>query len=249
LARDAGRGFSPVDGGRGCSPAEQGRRFAGLLFCLVVFAGWPVAASAEPLRVLFIGNSQTAWNDLPNKVASLAQAGGNERPVTRTIAIGGFSLEDHWHEGAAQSAIAEGRWDFVVLQQGPSALIESRRLLVEYTRRFAAVARAKGATPALCMVWPSTSRASDFSGVSTSYRAAARAVEGRLLPAGEVWRKVLRENPDIPLYSDDGLHQTFAGSYVAALVIYHELYDAPVAGLPPLGLSESDARRLQDAAR
>ena len=114
-----------ADGGRGFSLAEKGRRLAGLFFCLLVVAGMPVAASAEPLRVLFIGNSLTAWNDLPNLFASLAQAGGHERPVARTIAVGGFSLEDHWNQGDAQKGIATGRWDFVVLQQGPSSLAES----------------------------------------------------------------------------------------------------------------------------
>jgi hypothetical protein len=216
---------------------------------VLVINGLPVAAAAEPLRVLFIGNSLTAWNDLPNIFASLTQAGGHERPVTRTIAIGGFSLEDHWNRGDAQKAIAEGKWDFVVLQQGPSALAESRRLLVDYTRRFAEVARASGATPALYMVWPSTSRASDFPGVSTSYSAAARAVDGRLLAAGDAWRQVLREHRDIALYSNDGLHPTFAGSYLAALVIYRELNASPVVGLPALDLSEPVARQLQNAVR
>jgi hypothetical protein len=234
---------------RGFCLAITGRRLAGLFFLVLVAAGIPVRAAADPLRVLFIGNSLTAWNDLPNLVASLAQAGGHERPVTRTIAVGGFSLEDHWNQGNAQKAITEGTWNFVVLQQGPSALLESRRLLVTYTRHFAEVARASGATPALYMVWPSTSRASDFPGVSTSYGAAARAVNGRLLPAGDAWRKVLREHKDITLYSDDGLHPTLAGSYLAALVIYHVLYDSPVAALPPLGLPEPVARTLQAAVR
>ncbi|HUE84923.1 MAG TPA: SGNH/GDSL hydrolase family protein [Vicinamibacterales bacterium] len=238
-----------AEAGRGSSPARNGRRLAGLFFCALAIVAVPAAAPAEPLRVLFIGNSLTASNDLPNMFASLAHIGGHERPVTRTIAIGGFSLEDHWNQGDAQKAIAQAPWDFVVLQQGPSALVESRRLLVEYTRRFAEIARAAGATPALYMVWPSANRRSDFPGVSTSYGAAARAVKGRLLPAGDVWRTVLREHQDIALYSDDGLHPTLAGSYLAALVIYRELYQASVTSLPPLGLLENDARRLKSAVR
>ena len=235
--------------GRGSGPVEKGRRRAGLFFCVLVINALTITAAAEPLRVLFIGNSLTAWNDLPNIFASLAQAGGHERPVTRTIAVGGFSLEDHWNRGDARQAIVAGNWDFVVLQQGPSALAESRRLLMEYTRRFAEVVRTSGATPALYMVWPSTSRTADFPGVSTSYGAAARAVDGRLLPAGDAWRQVLREHRDIALYSDDGLHPTFAGSYLAALVIYRELYESPPADLPGLGLPEPVARQLQKAVR
>ena len=245
----AKRGFLASHvGGRGSSPARpvKGRRYAGLLFLMLAVSS-PARASAEPLRVLFIGNSLTAWNDLPGVFAALAQAGGHERPVTRTIVSGGFSLEDHWNQGTAQKAIADGRWDIVVLQQGPSALVESRRLLVEYTRRFAAVIHAAGATPALYMVWPSSNRRSDFAGVRTSYTAAARAAKGKLLPAGDVWHTVLRAHKDIALYSEDGLHPTRAGTYLAALVIYRELYAGAVAGLPTLGLPEQEARRLQEA--
>lgn len=219
------------------------------LVTIIAVALVPAIASADPLRVLFIGNSLTAWNDLPAMFQALAVAGGNERPVVRTIARGGYSLEDHWNEGAAQKAIAAERWDVVVLQQGPSALPESRRLLVAYARRFAAAARAAGARPALYMVWPSTSRASDFAGVSASYAEAARAVKGALLPVGDAWRTILREHRDIALYSDDGLHPTRAGSYVAALIIYRELYPPGSQELPALGINEGDARKLQAAVR
>jgi hypothetical protein len=212
-------------------------------------AGQRESSAAAPLRVLFIGNSLTAANDLPNIFATLATSGGYERPVTRMIAVGGFSLEDHWNRGDAQKAITEGKWDVVVLQQGPSALIESRQLLIAYARRFADAIRAAGARAALYMVWPSTQRQFDFAGVSNSYSAAARAVNGMLLPAGDAWRKVLREHRDIRLYSEDGLHPTFAGSYLAAVVIYRRLYDAAILDLPALGLSARDAERLQTAAR
>jgi hypothetical protein len=205
--------------------------------------------SAKPLRVLFIGNSLTEWNDLPLLVARLAMAGGQPQPLTRAIVVGGFSLEDHWNRGEARRAIADSQWDFVVLQQGPSALLESRRLLVTYAKRFAEGIDKTGATPAMYMVWPSTSRRQDFGGVSQSYRAAAKEVKGLLLPAGDAWNIVLQQQPSIALYSEDGLHPTFAGSYLAALVIYQGLYGRSPLGLPPLGgLSADDARTLQNAA-
>ena len=165
------------------------------------------------------------------------------------VAVGGFSLEDHWNQGDAQRTIANGRWNFVVLQQGPSALLESRRLLVEYARRFGEVIRKTGARPALYMVWPSRDRRQDYSGVSQSYRAAAKAVNGLILPAGDAWSLVLQRRRELALYSDDGLHPTVAGTYLAALVIYQGLYDRSPIGLPPVAvLSATDARLLQDAA-
>jgi hypothetical protein len=208
----------------------------------------PQPVTASPQRVLFIGNSLTAWNDLPRAVARLAQADGQPPPLVRMVAIGGYSLEDHWNHGEARRAIADGPWTVVVLQQGPSALMESRRLLVEYARRFADLIRAAGATPALYMVWPSVDRRQDYGGVSESYRAAAKAVSGIVLPAGDAWRLVLQRHRSLALYSNDGLHPTVAGTYLAALVIYQGLYQRSPLGLPAPGLAGDEARLLQQAA-
>jgi hypothetical protein len=218
-----------------------------LLVCTAAAAG-AQSATVRPLRVLFIGNSLTQWNDLPAVVARLAMADGQPQPLTRMVAVGGFSLEDHWNKGDAQRAIGEGPWDFVVLQQGPSALLESRRLLVAYAQRFAGLITKAGARPAMYMVWPSLERRGDFSGVSQSYRAAANATGAVVLPAGDAWSRVLQRQPALRLYSDDGMHPTAAGTYLAALVVYQGLYNRSPIGLPAFGLPENDARALQDAA-
>ena len=230
--------------------ATRARLLAGLALCLVFPSSSDGRASqpAPALRLLVIGNSLTAANDLPGLVATLAEAGGQQRPVTRTVAVGGFSLEDHWNQGTARRAVVEGPWDVVILQQGPSALLESRRLLVEYARRFGEEIRKAGAKPALYMVWPSLDRQHDFPGVSQSYRAAAAAVKGPVFAAGDAWRRALQRQRDIKVYAEDRLHPTFAGSYLAALVIYQGLYERSSLGLPHLQLHEADARRLQEIA-
>src|SRR5262245_25457547 len=83
-----------------------------------------------PVRILFIGSSLTYANDLPAMVCALARAARHEAQC-EIIAKPDYSLEDHWNERTARQAIARG-WDFVVLQQGPSALPESRELLIAY---------------------------------------------------------------------------------------------------------------------
>ena len=158
-----------------------------LLALTLVSAGVSSGAqtpAVRPLRILFIGNSLTQSNDLPGIVTRLAMADGQPQPLTRMVAVGGFSLEDHWNQGDAQRAIAAGPWDFVVLQQGPSALPDSRQLLVAYARRFGDAITKAGARPAMYMVWPSQSRRSDFGGVSESYRAAAKAIGAVVLGGG-----------------------------------------------------------------
>ncbi|MCI0487824.1 MAG: SGNH/GDSL hydrolase family protein [Blastocatellia bacterium] len=213
---------------------------------------------ADELRVLFIGNSLTYANDLPAIVEALASAAKQKRFVHKSIAFPNFALEDHWNKGDALKAIRKGGWDIVVMQQGPSASREGRSLLLKDTRRFAEEIRLKGARPALYMVWPSAARLLDFNGVSESYRQAAKEVDGLLLPVGEAWLSAWRLDPELKLYSSDGFHPSEAGSYLAALVIYEQLYGQSPVGLPArlklstgkkIEIPEERARLLQEAAR
>jgi hypothetical protein len=83
-------------------------------------------------RVLFIGNSLTQVNDVPDMVRTLAAAARLAWTVDAQLA-GGASLQDQWERGLVQSKIRNGNWDAVVLQQGPSSLPESRANLREWT--------------------------------------------------------------------------------------------------------------------
>ena len=190
------------------------------------------AQSGKQVRVLFIGNSLTYSNNLPALIAAQARAAGEDRLISQALVGSGFSLEDHWNSDKARKLIAEGEWQYVVLQQGPSALPESRKLLIEYTRRFAELIRQAGARPALYMVWPSTARQQDFDGVRESYRQAAEAVDGLFFPAGAAWQIAWRDDAKLQFYSPDGLHPTTAGTYLAALVLYEQLFGQTPVGLP-----------------
>lgn len=174
------------------------------------------------LSLLFIGNSLTAANDLPALVESMGRATGITIRCT-VVAKPDFSLEDHWADGEARKAIARGGWTHVVLQQGPSALRESRVLLNEYARRFDREIRKVKARPAFFMVWPSAARRGDFDGVSASYAGAAAITNGLLFPAGDAWRAAWRREPGLALYGPDGFHPSRTGSYLAALTIFHAL--------------------------
>jgi hypothetical protein len=183
------------------------------------------------LRILFIGNSLTATNDLPAVLEAFARAQG-VTVETRTVAFPDHSLEDHWRRPEARRAISEGKWDYVVLQQGPSAMQDSRRLLRTYTTRFAEEIAAAGARPALFMVWPASGRLNDFPRVIESYRAAAADVGAVLLPAGDAWRRMWDRDRTVRLYGPDGFHPSGLGTYLAALVMFQQFTGTSVVGLP-----------------
>ena len=223
-----------------------------LTILLTLLAGPAAGPQPATLRVLFIGNSLTAANNLPQMVSDIAEAAGTPRIQTSAVTAANASLEDHWQAGEARRAIARGGWDDVVLQQGPSALPESQVLLREYARRFDSEIRRSGARAGLYMVWPSKARFRDFDGVSTSYARAAADVGGMLFPAGDAWREAWRRDPELPLYGGDRFPPSRLGTYLAALVIYETLTGRTTVGLPA-GVKGTEftperVRLLQEAA-
>ena len=214
------------------------------------------AAPTATYRVLFIGNSLTYYNDLPGTVAQLAGAMNTTIEVA-SVARPNFALIDHVSkESNALETIDGARWDYVVLQQGPSSLPLSRDTLLIATRLLDQHVKAAGGRSALFMVWPESSRFHVFDDVRDSYQIAAEEVEGLFLPAGEAWRAAWDADPQLLLYGPDGYHPSELGTYLAALVMYEGITGQDARSLPAnavvggreLGVPESKVRLLQKAA-
>ncbi len=227
---------------------------------LAVLAALALAApagggQAPPLRVLFVGNSLTAANDLPAYVGALAAARGRALDA-KTIAPGGYSLEDHWNAGIAPAELAQGGWDVIVMQQGPSALRESEANLKVWATRFADAARAAGTTPALLTVWPESYRYGELGAVMGSYRRSAKVARAVLLPAGDAWHAAWSCRGSLPLYGPDGFHPSRLGTYLAAVVVWARLFhDSPSRAAAdlrrygvPLKTAPATARLVRAAA-
>lgn len=240
---------------------RSGARNAILVAAASAAIGISCGNTVEPppaggIKVLFIGNSLTYLNDLPGTLSAMARAAGDTIYV-ETVAQPNFALIDHYQGGtSALGAIAERRWDYVVLQQGPSSTPINRDSLIIATRLFATHIRNAGATPALYMVWPSRDRFAFFDAVRVSYQMAADTVDGVFLPAGQAWLTAWETDPNLALYHPDGLHSSALGTYLAALVIYERLTGRDARQLPgsavvegnPLAVPEATIRLLQRAA-
>lgn len=212
---------------------------------------------AGGIHVLFVGNSLTYVNDLPRTVEAIATAAGD---TVRTAMEAGpnLALIDHLN-GATNAAetIRRGSWRFVVLQQGPTPAGICRDSLVLWTRMFDERIRAAGAEPAVMMTWPAAAGGgAAFDEVRESFVAAAAAVNGVFLPAGEAWRSAWREDPSLALYGPDQFHPSVVGTFLAALEIYERITGRDARSLPPvafagstpLALPEATVRLLQRAA-
>lgn len=176
-----------------------------------------LSAHAEPpLRVLFIGNSLTYTNDLPATFKRVAAADGR-RVIAEMVALPNYSLGDHLKAGGPKAL--KKKWDFVVLQQGPSSMDDNRQQLIRDVKAFAALTPAR---IAVLMVWPPRARWGALARVAESHRLAAEAVDGVLIPAGTAMDEALGRK--IEVFQADGFHPSPAGTRVVALATYRALF-------------------------
>ena len=185
----------------------------------------------EGRRVLFIGNSYTYFADIPGLVQAMADSAGGDKIAIETVAGPDMALVDHWNEGTAKREIAEGGWEWVVLQQGPSSVQVNRDSLRTLTQMFGAEIAKVNAKPALFSAWPSATRLQDFDRAIESYSLAAADVSGILLPVAGSWKKAWETEPSLQMYAD-GLHPSAIGAYLAAATIYSKLLNKTPVGLP-----------------
>lgn len=192
--------------------------------CLLALLGCSksVQAQPSPQRLLFIGNSLTYTNDLPLLVEEMYVAVKQPRPVVETILGAGMSLGDHWLTPAPRTKIIQGKWNYVILQQGPTSLAESQRELMKDMATAKPWLKQSGAKAALFMVWPDTTRKRFFPQVRQAYANAAKSVDGLFLPAGLALQEVMNKEPGMTLFTD-GFHPSPVGTYLAAMVITSRL--------------------------
>jgi hypothetical protein len=201
-------------------------------------------------RVLFIGNSFTARNDLPGMLAALAaDALEPLRVETQLIHAGGASLRRHWNAGIAQRAIRDQRWDHVVLQEQSTLPVKNAARYHESVRLFAPLIEEHGARTALYLNW--ARQGEPQAPLSQAVTAIAQEIGATVVPAGPAWMRALRSDPGLVLYASDGSHPTPAGSYLAACMFLARLFDREPCGFAVarrLGIAEATAAGLHAAA-
>lgn len=176
------------------------------------------ARAQQDLKLLFIGNSLTYTNDLPEMVEREGQRMG-VTIETETLAKPNFGLEDHWNRKKTTKLIESGQFDFIIVQQGPSSQEDGRASLLAYGAKFKALCDANNAELVFFMVWPARQYDHTFDGVIRNYSEAARSTDAILCPVGKKWKEALERNPELGLYGRDGFHPSEAGTLFAAQVI------------------------------
>ena len=231
--------------------------------CLSVWSG-PLVAKAPPAtqpdgdggatvefpkpgqdtRVLFIGNSYTYGNRLPQMVQALATA-KRCRLKADMHTKGGASFGSHWQDEKAKAKLTGGDWDVVFLQDqslmpvmAPADTIRHGTLWVEQVKK-------KQARAILFMTWARKGQPEMQKGLTATYCRLAKASGAEVAPVGLAWAKMIQDKPNIVLHAKDGSHPNLTGSYLAACVMFAAVYNVTPEGAPgTLSVPHDRTRRL-----
>ena len=220
---------------------KQRRNF--LTFIILTFAtlSWSQSMQSDTTRILFVGNSYTYYNSLPELVKSLSNEKYPDRVVeTQLISQGGATLQRNWEEGKARQVIKSDHWDYVILQEqsrlGMGVVIDDEfyfgqtDLFFEYARKFDIEIKEAGAKTVFFMTWSREIQPEKQEILTYAYATIAKELDAVLAPVGLVWDK-LRTNSQFNFYVEDGSHPSPMGSYLAATTIFSTLFQVSSMGL------------------
>lgn len=216
------------------------------------------------LNILFIGNSFTFYNEMPEKYfANICKEGGYKVNVT-SITNGGHFLYEYADEndtyGAkVKSALENNKYDIVIIQEQSRGAITHPERFKNAVRELAAMIKANGAELYLYSTWgykAGHSKLADYGGTTAAmemklrkaYTAIAKEVGAKVVYAGVAMLDVY-QNTSIDVYASDLFHPSASGSLLVAYTFYASLFgEDPRALTYTAGLSASDVAKLREAA-
>ena len=99
-----------------------------LMLCALTIKDNAYAQTAKTYKVLFIGNSHTYYNDMPNIFKGIAKADGIDCEVS-SITSAGYKLSQFadttdTYGALVYEALTKNTWDYVVVQENRAVLVE-----------------------------------------------------------------------------------------------------------------------------
>lgn len=204
----------------------------------------------DTLRVLFIGNSLTHYNNgVPSELISLCYSSIPRILIqTEMVAVGGERLSGHYKKGEALRLIRNNKYDIVVLQEYTNYPISNKEEFYNYSRIFYNEIQESGAETVFYMTWNYKNNLEMSKLIADAYENIADELKCKVVPVGVAWKKCLKEMPELDLYCDYK-HPNYAGTYLAACCFYSAFSGRSPEGLPYINLlSVDEALYLQKLA-
>ena len=172
-------------------------------------------------KVLFIGNSHTYMNDMPEIFRQMMESATGESCDVFMLAYSARSLKWHMEEEyfSERFNILHGGYDYCVIQEQahPMTSFEDTE---KYAARIIELCKKVGTKPVIFETWAEKVKPENQKEMNRRYHKIADDNDVLLAPVGEVWEKTLSElEGDADLYFTDGEHASAIGDYLIAMIL------------------------------
>ena len=177
-------------------------------------------------KILFIGNSHTYMNDMPELARRMIEDATGEACEVFALAYSARPLKWHLEEEyfAVRFNILHGGYDYCVIQEQAHPM-PFEKDTVECVDRIIKLCKKVGTTPIIFETWAEKAKPENQAKMNKRYRTIAEQQGVTLAPIGEVWERVLQALSKLPdaslydLYYRDGAHASAVGDYLVATVL------------------------------
>lgn len=185
-------------------------------------------SKAEPIRILFVGNSLTYVGNLPAVVDELSRANGRATS-SDMIVTGGATLTDRVEDGSVAAALATRKYAYVVLQErggdfscgfGPESCENARASLAA----LASIAKDHGAEPLLLGTYRGLDDA--WHSIESAESLAAWNVGADYIGVSERLRELHSRHPEMTWFAEDDRHPGADLTLMEAILLYERIHGA-----------------------
>ena len=186
------------------------------------------------MKVLFLGNSHTYFNDMPQIFANLCKARGKDVQVSMQAHPG---VTYSWHLNQyteLRFAMVHGGYDYIIMQQAAHNPCPSKAETLADAKKIIALAKANGVTPLQVIPWAEKRDPAHQAQMYDIFNTLCQWENIASVNVGQVFEEVFLHHPQIDMYWFDGEHASPYGSYAFALSVYAAIFGESVQGLPSI---------------
>lgn len=171
------------------------------------------------MKALFIGNSHTFFNDMPELFARFVEKTAGEKPEVVMLAYPGRDMQWHRKEYfAMRFNLMHGGYDYCVIQQAAHPYPPVGDTLRDGAAIIDLCHRCK-VKPVVFMTWAEKRFPENQQKMIDACERLAAENNALLAPIGRAWQTVQRARPDIELYHTDGEHAGPYGDFLIAAAL------------------------------
>lgn len=225
---------------------------------LILFSGDILGAEGsgtpdepEAYDLLFIGNSHSRVNGLPELVATLIRTGLPGKTANAAAAPGLGFLSDRFGDGVTEPLLVSRSWTHVILQGQKYSSSGLYTYPTHAAELWIRLVKEQNARPILFPEWPRKGNTEEGVRVHNLHLSISSRESACVAPIGLAWEESIARNPGLNLYADDGNHSNLSGALLSAYVFY-ELFTGQLADdlpyIPEIGVTANIQQNLKGVA-